>query len=80
MMWLLSTRIGRSLASLGALLLAVLTFGVVQRGKGRKEGKEIIRRRAQAGAEDRKEERDEIDDDVRGVDAANELRSDWTRP
>lgn len=33
--WLLTSRLGRYLAAAGALLLAVVTFGVSQRRKGR---------------------------------------------
>ena len=80
MTWLLSTKIGRSLASLGALLLAGLTFLTLDRRKTRMKEREDIRRRADASAEERRKERDQIDDDVRAIDAAAELRDKWTRP
>jgi len=35
MSWLITTRIGRAIAGAGALLLALATFGVSQRRKGR---------------------------------------------
>ena len=79
MMWLLSTRIGRAVAGAGALLLAVLTFGAFKERKGRKEAVDEVRRRADASAEKRREERDAIDDDIRGIDARDELRESWTR-
>ena len=56
--WFITSRIGRYLAAAGALLLAVVTFGAVQRNKGA------------AGEADRQERIDhetatEIRDDVR---------------
>lgn len=35
--WFLTSRVGRFLAAAGALVLAVLTFGAVQRRKGRQD-------------------------------------------
>ena len=83
MMWLLSTRIGRAVAGAGALLLAVLTFGAFKERKGRKEAVDEVRRRADASAEKRREERDEIEEDMRQLgdgDAAAELHDKRTRP
>lgn len=77
--WVLGTRVGRALTGALALVLSVVTFGVLQRRKGHKEGAEGVRRRATAAGETRKEERNEIDDDVRGSDAVSELRNDWGR-
>tara|TARA_B110000503_G_scaffold20576_1_gene30990 strand:- start:620 stop:853 length:234 start_codon:yes stop_codon:yes gene_type:complete len=42
MTWLLSTRIGRAVAGLAALLVAVLTFGAFRERKGRKEAVDDI--------------------------------------
>ena len=62
-----------------ALIVTVWGYGKAKQRKGRKTGADQVRRRAQAGAEDRKDKRYEIDDDVRSVDAASELHDKWTR-
>ena len=62
-----------------ALIAAVWGYGKAKERKGRKTGADQVRRRAAAGAENREEKRDEIDDDVRSVDAASELHDKWTR-
>lgn len=63
-----------------ALVLTLLGYGKVKERKGRKAGVQDVRRRAQVGAEQRKEGRNEIDDDIaaRGADDARDsLRDDW---
>ena len=62
-----------------ALIVAALGYGKVKQRQGRKEGAQEVRRRAQASAKDRKDERDEIDDDVRASDPHDGLRDNWTR-
>ena len=79
MTWLLSTRIGRAVASAVALLAVGLTFLTLDRRKTRNEAVDEVMRRADASAEKRREERDAIDDDIRGIDARDELRESWTR-
>ena len=75
----LLTSIPTLLGGIAALVALFWGNSKLQRHKGRKEGADQVRRRAQAGAEDRKDKRDEIDDDVRSVDAASELHDKWTR-
>ena len=53
-------------------------FGVYR--KGGKDANTKHKAKVAKGALDRKDIRDEIDDDVRVVDAADELRRNWTSP
>jgi hypothetical protein len=48
--------------------------------KVRQSGKNAVIDQVNKAAKERKEKRDEIDNDVRGVDASAELRDNWTRP
>lgn len=60
-------------------IVGAIFYGTRQERKGRKEATTEIRRRADVAAQDRKETRDEIDDDVRQSGAADELRNEWSR-
>ena len=63
-----------------ALIAAVWGYGKAKERKGRKTGADQVRRRAAAGAENREEKRDEIDNEVirTGADAARDsLRGTW---
>lgn len=71
--------IGGYLGGALALLAAVFGYGVAKLRKGRKQGANKVRRDAAVSANKRKDVRDEIDDDIRTVDASSELRNDWTR-
>tara|TARA_R110000822_G_C15154982_1_gene477637 strand:+ start:147 stop:386 length:240 start_codon:yes stop_codon:yes gene_type:complete len=62
----------------GALALMATLFGVYR--KGGKDANTKHKAKVAKGALDRKDIRDEIDDDVRVVDAADELRRNWTSP
>jgi len=79
-LWALITgsALGRAVAKIGALVLAVLTFGAYQRRSGAKDQK------AKTDAAQAKETikahevRNEVEDDVaRGGNARDRLRSDW---
>ena len=68
------------LGGLAALIALIWGKGKLDRRRGRKEGAQEVRRRAEAAAQDRKDKRNEIDDDIaaNGADAARDsLRSDW---
>jgi hypothetical protein len=64
--------IAGALAAVAALFAAYL--------KGGSNAKIKLHNKIAKGATARKEIRDEIDDDVRLVDAADELRRNWSRP
>jgi hypothetical protein len=64
--------IAGALAAVAALFAAYL--------KGGTDAETKLHNKIAKGATARKETRDEIDDDVRVIDAANELRRNWTRP
>lgn len=62
-----------------ALILAVFGYGASKQRKGRKAGIAKVKRDATVAANKRKGVRDEIDNDVRDIDAADELHDKWTR-
>jgi hypothetical protein len=62
----------------GALALLASLFGVYR--KGQKDANTKHTAKVANGIFTRKETRDEIDGDVRLVDAADELRRNWTSP
>jgi hypothetical protein len=62
----------------GALALLAGLFGVYR--KGRKDANTKHNAKVAKGTSERKKTRDEIDDDVRLINASNELRRNWTRP
>jgi hypothetical protein len=62
----------------GALAAVAALFAAYRKGGTNAETK--LHNKIAKGATARKETRDEIDDDVRLVDAADELRRNWTRP
>jgi len=62
--WLLSTKIGRALSGAAAILVAILTFGAVQRREGEKLN-EAKRIRDDAK---KREKADEAANDLRGAD------------
>ena len=64
--------IAGALAAVAALFAAYL--------KGGSNAKTKLHNKIAKGATARKDTRDEIDDDVRLVNASNELRRNWTRP
>ena len=75
--WFLTSRVGRAVAAICAALVAILTFGAVQRRKGRKDAEtDALRRRVAASDEARKVQDDvaKISDDA----VRDELRS-WMR-
>lgn len=77
MTWFLTSRLGRALAAVGAALVAILTFGAVQRRKGRKEAENAALRRRVAASDEARKVQDDVakisDDAVR-----SELRG-WMR-
>jgi hypothetical protein len=62
----------------GALAAVAALFAAYR--KGGSNAKIKLHNKIAKGATARKETRDEIDNDVRLVDASNELRRSWTRP
>jgi hypothetical protein len=62
----------------GALAAISALFAAYR--KGGSNAKIKLHNKIAKGATARKETRDEIDDDVRLVDAADELRRNWSRP
>jgi hypothetical protein len=62
----------------GALAAVAALFAAYRKGGTNAETK--LHNKITKGANARKEIRDEIDDDVRVINAANELRRNWTRP
>ena len=62
----------------GALAAVAALFAAYH--KGGTNAKIKLHNKIAKGATARKETRDEIDNDVRLVDASNELRRSWTRP
>ena len=62
----------------GALAAVAALFAAYR--KGGTNAKTKLHNKITKGATARKEIRDEIDDDVRLVDAADELRRNWTSP
>jgi hypothetical protein len=69
-------RIGPTLAAVGALLLALATFGAFQRRAGRRDAAAEQTEKTHKAAETRRE----IDDDVRrSGGAAGRLRREWGR-
>lgn len=69
-------RIGPILAVVGALLLAIATFGAFQRRAGRRQAAAEQTEKTLKAAETRRE----IDDDVRrSGGAADRLRREWSR-
>lgn len=72
------TRLYGYLTAIFGAILAVLTFGAVQRRKGKSEGAQGVRDRATRAADERRKQRDEINS-ASGDDAADRLRDDWSR-
>ena len=77
MMWLLSTRIGRTIAAAVALVVSFLGYGALKQRKGDRQAMERVSHRASVAAEARKEKRDEIDDDADANTARDRLRKSW---
>jgi HAMP domain-containing protein len=78
--WLTGNRLAQSIGAALVAVLAVLGYGAAQKRKGRKEGAGEVRRRAVAAADNRKEKRDEINDDISAAGgAADRLHDEWTR-
>ena len=78
--WIITSKLGRAIGGAVAAIGIILGYGAIERRKGRKQGAEGVRRRAEAAAEARKDKRDEIDDDISNAGgAADRLRDEWGR-
>lgn len=82
MTWILTTRLGRAVAALLALLAAVATFGRYKRGQGRREAEKAMRERdAEHAMQVRRwaeAAQEKHDHEIRGLsdsDLDNELRA-----
>ena len=75
--WLINSRVGRAVGSVLAFLAFLATFGAYNRRKGAQAAQERVSRRAEAAAEKRERDREEIDANGDAVRARERLHDAW---